>query len=338
MYRSIVCTNAFANGLTSNQGIVAILGSIPPLLDVPFYYSAYGNNQFSGIATILRGQGYSTSFFMGAEFDHFGFGKFTRMTGFNKYYSRTSYENDKDYDGNWGIYDHKFLPYAADILNANPKPFIGVIYNLSTHPPYKIPPYLRDRFTYKRQNAAQNSISYMDYSIKLFFDKIRDKDWYNNTIFVFCSDHSAVGLMNKDVNSYGSFRIPVFIYSPVFNKASSINKPVQQIDIVPTILNMLHYPKPFMSFGKTIFDTSPRYVYNRFLENYQVLDSCFLLGYNEGIETVSYLYNYKEDPLLRNNLLSGSSYAGTVRRLKIHLLSFIQRFNNDVMENRLYIE
>ena len=35
MQESIVCNNAYANGLESNKGLVALLGSLPPFFDEP---------------------------------------------------------------------------------------------------------------------------------------------------------------------------------------------------------------------------------------------------------------------------------------------------------------
>ena len=170
MAESIICNNAYANGLESNKGIVALLGGIPPFFDEPFYYSSYSNNSIRGIGTLLKEEGYNTNFFMGAGYDHFGFARFSKMLGIDNYYSMDDYGNNSHYDGNWGIYDHYFLPYAARQMVKKKSPFLSVIFNISTHFPNTLPDSLKAQFTIKGQDASQNSISYFDYSLRLFFD------------------------------------------------------------------------------------------------------------------------------------------------------------------------
>ncbi|HZE82790.1 MAG TPA: sulfatase-like hydrolase/transferase, partial [Puia sp.] len=107
--RSIYFPNAHANGYTSNQGIVSILAGLPSFLDEPFFYSEYANTPLRSIGNILKEKGYDTNFFLGAGKDHFGFGKFTHMAGIDHYYSRADFNDDRFYDGNWGIFDEPFL-------------------------------------------------------------------------------------------------------------------------------------------------------------------------------------------------------------------------------------
>jgi phosphoglycerol transferase MdoB-like AlkP superfamily enzyme len=106
MNESIISSNAYANGLESNKGLVALLAGLPPLMDEAYYHSAYSNNPFKGIGTLLKEKGYGTNFFMGASIDHFGFGKLCRLVGIDHYYSEKEYGNPKDHDGTWGIFDH----------------------------------------------------------------------------------------------------------------------------------------------------------------------------------------------------------------------------------------
>ncbi|MEZ5023251.1 MAG: sulfatase-like hydrolase/transferase [Chitinophagales bacterium] len=69
-----VFTNAYANGTTSSYGLMSILG-IPPFLDEPYFSSIYGENKVNGIGDVLSKEGYTNSFFYGAEDDHYGFRK-----------------------------------------------------------------------------------------------------------------------------------------------------------------------------------------------------------------------------------------------------------------------
>ena len=60
--------------------------------------------------------------------------------GFDHYYGLNEYPTQKDSDGIWGIYDEPYLQYMARELSRRPQPFASVVFTLSTHNPYQIPP------------------------------------------------------------------------------------------------------------------------------------------------------------------------------------------------------
>ena len=62
---SIAYTDAYANGLRSNEGIPAILSGIPSMMQGPIITSVYSNNKFTSIAGLLAEEGYQTAFFHG---------------------------------------------------------------------------------------------------------------------------------------------------------------------------------------------------------------------------------------------------------------------------------
>src|SRR5262249_31602416 len=53
--RSLFFPHSFANGFTSNQGIVAILGGLPAFTDEAFFYSPYANTPLHSLGNILKG-------------------------------------------------------------------------------------------------------------------------------------------------------------------------------------------------------------------------------------------------------------------------------------------
>lgn len=336
--QSTWCSNAFANGVASNQGIVAILGSMPPLLDEPYFHSVYSNNKLRGLGTILKEQGYTTHFFMGAGPDHFGFGKFCKMVGIDQYHSRNDFNDDSWYDGNWGIYDHRFLPFGAQTLSKERNPFLAVFFNLSSHYPFTLPSSLRQQFANKGKTPFLRSVSYVDYSLRLFFDSIKNSPVYKNTLFVFTADHSIIGYVKRSFDPFTIYRIPIFIFDPASPVYNPISKPVQQTDIVPTILDKLAYSNPFMAFGRSVYDTTANYVVNKYQGMVQVTDSSFVLGYNAETGQPTYLLKTQNDSTLKVNLLDTARYAGTRERLLRYNKAVIQRYNNALIENQLYVK
>jgi len=334
--QSTWCNNAFANGLASNQGIVSILGSMPPLLDEPYFHSIYSNNKLRGLGTILKEEGYSTHFFMGAGPDHFGFGKFCKMVGIDNYHSRIEFNDDTWYDGNWGIFDHRFLPFGGNKLRKENNPFLAVFFNLSSHIPFNLPHNLPTQL--KGSSAFLRSGNYVDYSLRLFFDSIKNSAFYKNTLFVFTADHSIIGYVKKSIDPYSIYRIPIFIFDPSSPVYESIDKPVQQIDIVPTILDKLAYSNTFMAFGRSIYDTAESYVVNQYQGMVQVTGSSFLSGYNPETEKQAYLFNMHNDSTLKIDLSDSIKYTGIRQRMLRYNKAVIQRYNNALIQNQLYVK
>ena len=52
-----------------------------------------------------------------------GFYAFCQKAGFKNYYGLEEYDNDKDFDGSWGIYDEPFLQYFATQIKKEKNPY-----------------------------------------------------------------------------------------------------------------------------------------------------------------------------------------------------------------------
>lgn len=337
--KSLFFPRAYANGYTSNQGIVSILGSLPPFLEEPFYYSEYANTPLRGIGNVLKEQGYDTDFFMGAGKDHFGFGKFTHMAGIDHAYWQNDFNDNSFYDGNWGIFDEPFLQYGTKILAGKRQPFLAVFFNITSHYPYTLPAKDRTRFADPGMTPQQRSISYVDYSFQRFFEECRRSPWYKNTIFVFCADHWMFPDDKVGYTYVNSNTIPIFIYDPSRDLGSVDTALISQVDITPTVLDLLHYKGTYTGFGRSLFDTtiapSDRYVLNRFINNYQLIDPEFVLGYNATQEKSSYLYRYVSDSLSKDNLVGNAAYQATQVRLETLIKANLQLYSHALHKRSL---
>lgn len=319
--KSIFFPHSFANGFTSNQGIVSILGGLPSFTDEPFFYSTYANTPLHSIGNILKEKGYNTNFFMGAERDHFGFGKFAHMAGLDHTYWQSDFNDDRWYDGNWGIFDEPFLQYGAHVLATKQQPFFSVFFTISAHPPYTLPADARARFTIPGQTDAQNSISYTDYAFGHFFASCHDQAWFRNTVFVFTADHWLDPDNGHTPFSYlNACTIPIFIFDPTRDTGEVRPTVASQVDIAPTILDLLGYTGSYAGFGHSLMDASipdtDRYVLIRPGDIYQIISDRYILGYDASQEKTSYFYQYDEDSALMHNLAADSSRARERQKLE----------------------
>lgn len=338
--KSLFFPHSFANGFTSNQGIVALLGGLPALTDEPFFYSPYANTPLYSIGNILKEKGYNTNFFMGAGEDHFGFGKFARMAGLDHTYWQNDFNDDRFYDGNWGIFDEPFLQFGAHVLAVKPQPFFATFFTISAHPPYTIPAADSVRFRFPGQTSAQRSISYTDEALRQFFSASREMPWFRNTLFVFCADHWLDPYEGRTPFSFVNVcSIPIFIYDPAHDNGSVRPTVAGQVDLAPTVLDLLGYRGAYSGFGRTLLDTTippaDRYVINRLGDNYQLITDEYILGYDPVQERSGFLYRYTTDSALRHNLRADPASDSTRTRLERLLRANIQAYRQALTQRSL---
>lgn len=330
---SFVFKNAFANAQKSMDGIPAILSAIPLMMDNSYITSPYSTNTTKELAHILKEEGYTTSFYHGGKTGTMGFDAYAKSAGYENYYGKENYTgSEKDDDGHWGIYDEPYFLYAADELNKTKSPFLSVLFSLSSHHPYSVPKELEDNFS-EGTLPIHKSVQYADYALKKFFEKVSNQPWYKNTLFVITADHTSLAEEGFYRNSVGMFQIPILYYSPLLKLKGESSATTQQIDITPSVLHLLRYPKPFFGFGKNAFDTTLyQYAVNYYNGIYQLNDDSLHLQFN-GEEFIG-MYRYKEDSLLKNNLVKIEEIPDKPANT---LKAFIQNYQQRMISNQLTI-
>lgn len=327
--QSLLFDHALANGKKSNEAMPSIFASIPSLMDEAYSGSIYQDNHLHALPGILKEQGYYTTFFHGGPNGTMNFDVFAKKAGFDEYYGLNEYPFDTDYDGNWGVYDEPFFQFFAKKLNAAPKPFLGTFFSLSSHPPYSIPQQYQQLFS-SLETDKLKSFRYTDLAMKKFFDYVKTQSWYYNTLFVITADHSPDTNDPFYSNSVGMYRIPLILFDPS-NKMKGRSKQVaQQIDIMPTILDYLNYPQSFNAFGESLLrEKKFKFSVNYQDGVYQIIDSAYILQLSND-ETRA-LYNYKNDSLLRNNVIYDNPMLK--EQLEKKVKAFIQKFNQTLIKN-----
>ncbi|MDR1054937.1 MAG: sulfatase-like hydrolase/transferase [Prevotellaceae bacterium] len=330
---------SFANGFTSIDATPSIIAGMPSLLPGNYVSSIYANNHLVGLGELLNEKGYDCSFFHGADNGSMRFLEFSRQAGFKHYYGRTEYNNDDDYDGTWGIFDEPFFQFTAQIINNKPQPFLSILFTLSSHGPNVLPPQYKDVFP-KGEEEMHELVGYTDFALRRFFDTASKMPWFENTLFVFVSDHTSPIRIGHDKfkNSIGVLSIPVVFYDPSgkLSKMQEEEKLSQQIDIMPSILDYLNYDKPYFAFGSSVFREDHKNfsisiqngIYQFIYENYALQVS----GDNKQIA----FYDYVNDPALSRNLLNeGVQVPGQIDSL---FKAFLQQYNNRLIENRTVLD
>jgi phosphoglycerol transferase MdoB-like AlkP superfamily enzyme len=264
--QSMYFDQAIANCRTSMDAIPTVVSSIPTWMNESFILSSYSSNQFQSIPSILKEKGYSSAFYHGCTNGSMRFDAFAAAAGFDNYFGRTEYNNEQHFDGNWGIWDHHFMPWTLDKMDEAKKPFFSLIFTLSSHHPYTIPKEFKNKVKTNPKDPICGTISYVDLAFKAFWEKAQTKKWFKNTIFIFCADHVGPTKRNDRVSLNHSFRIPIAFYHPS-GKLPQIpeNTGFQQIDILPTLLDLLNVKTKYYAFGTSYFNPrkQPKIVYSQ---------------------------------------------------------------------------
>jgi phosphoglycerol transferase MdoB-like AlkP superfamily enzyme len=324
--------NAFADARQSVDGVPAVLAATPAMMSMPFLASPYAADRLLGPGTVLAPYHYASSFFHGGHNGTMYFDTFATAAGFQHFYGRNEYPNAADDDGAWGIYDEPFLQFMKATLDSTPTPFFSAVFTLSSHNPYRIPSQYRDRFP-KGPHPIIESVGYADFALRRFFDAARKAPWFNETLFVITADHTGPVIHPDSRSSLSRFRVPILFFHPTFAWPATINtnQIVQQIDILPSILDFVGVSAPEKSFlGRSVFQPGERtatlYEDGRYL---LVADDMFLVA-----PTMNAVSMYRiTDPLERTPVTTMPSRQ---RHLETRLKATIQYFNNGMRHNQLY--
>jgi len=333
--QSLSCYQAYANGLRSAEGIPAILAGIPTLMQEPFTTSNYGANHITSLPGTLKSRGYRSAFFHGGTNGTMSFDVFAAAAGFDHYFGRTEFGNEKEYDGNWGIWDAPYLQYTAQQLQQLQQPFMASVFTLSSHPPYHLPPGYTSRVP--QEPPLAQAVGYTDDALRQFFATAATMPWYNNTLFVITADHTAPEFRTGRYGTgMGLYAVPLLFFSPGDTALrGSYDGICQQLDILPSVLDYLGYEQRFFAFGNSIF--RPALPNGRFAINwnngqYQWLEDQLLLQTTDTTPTG--YFRVQADSLISNNLLPQLQEEARTTHL-LPLLAFIQAYRHALIQNEM---
>lgn len=333
--QSLYFDNAFANGKKSIEAVPAIFAGIPSLLDNPYITSPYGSNRVESLVQILQKMGYSSAFYHGATNGSMNFDVFASHLGFQHYYGRSEYNNEAHCGPSWGVLDEYFLPWTAKNITKNLKPpFIAGLFTLSSHHPYYVPEKYRSVLP-KNDNPMAQAIAYADMSLRKFFATAKKQPWYNKTIFIITSDHTPAPYNSKYSQRTEIHQIPIAIFDPQHQlEAKTSHRIFSQIDILPTVLDLVGYPKDVYAFGQSYYSSKTPFSINYIDHSYALFKGNYMLQFMGG-KSIGF-YNYKKDIFMQQD--SSVVYSSKKDTMENLLKGFVQRYNHDLIHNSTYLK
>lgn len=339
---SLTFEYTFANGRKSIDAMPSTLSSIPMMVE-PFFLTPASMNDLTGLAGMLHDKGYYSAFFHGAQNGSMGFEAFARATGYDKYFGRTEYNadpkggGDADFDGMWAVWDEPYLQHVVRMVNGFKQPFVASVFTASSHHPFKVPEQYAATFKDEGGQPIHKCVRYTDMALRKFFEAASKQPWYKNTVFVLVADHTNQNTHLYYKTDQGLYSIPIIFYTPDGSLETGMKQGViaQQIDVLPTLMGMLGYDKPYIAFGCNLLHTpaAQTWAFNYNNGVYQYFKGDFLLQF-DGQKTKA-LYHFKTDPLLKQNLAGKLPIQS---QLENELKSLIQQYMHRMTTNTLIMK
>ncbi len=259
---SLAFDRFFSSGTRTYEGFFGTLYGHPVLFDEHPFYGKNINDRletntenikyFYGMPHVLKEKGYYTVFFCPHVFTFDNTGIFILRNGFDKIYTQGSYPKDS-LKNSWGVDDHFLFEFALgkmDSLYEKGQKFFSVIQTISDHDPYYVPDFIRGK------NIKIRAARFSDWSLKKFFEKARQKPWFDRTVFILVGDHG------KPKNVVYPADLPTH-HVPLIFYAKNIRPQIKhtvggQPDIMPTLMHLLGFSYTDNTFGKNLLDRKKR--------------------------------------------------------------------------------
>lgn len=241
-----------ANWTTSDAEFI-VNNSLYPIKSAPVY-RAYYKNTYQSLAKILREMGYSTQAMHGFRSGYWNRESVYPAMGFDRFLSESSYSIDQTIG--WGLADKSFLQQSAKMLKTSKQPYYAFMITLTSHIPYSFPSEYKTLKLGKHEGTMVgdylHTIHYVDEALGVFLDESDNQEFIRNSVLVIYGDHWALPLddlseLDEDIISGGNWlaerlKVPLFINIPSSNVKGIKSIPAGQIDLFPTLANIMGIP------------------------------------------------------------------------------------------------
>ncbi len=247
-------TRFYAAGQRSIEGVQATLTGIPALKGLPRIDAGIGVSNFTRLGALAAQHGYHTVFVQSSDRDSFKIQGVARAAGFAEFYGKEDIPLLLNYPdpalATFG-WDYDMLQFLKGRIDAAGRPFLAYAFTGTTHTPYPALEghVIREPHGYDDENGYINALHYSDWSLGEFMHAARQQPWFADTVFIFTADHATHYQRGGFLKQ---FHVPLLIYAPGIIPAGSSDVIASQLDVMPTIIDLLGLPDEFASLGESL--------------------------------------------------------------------------------------
>jgi arylsulfatase A-like enzyme len=165
-----------------------------------------------------------------------------------------------------------------ETLARRPGPFFLFLNSMDAHSPYTPPPPydtrypgkdpafrwstwgsrpLRDRERDHLTSQYDGAIAHLDEELGHLIERLRQLDLFDNSLIVIVGDHGEAfgehGVVGHGSSLYQTqLHVPLLVKYPQARTATTVSTPVSGIDILPTVLDVIHAPVPAGLDGRSL--------------------------------------------------------------------------------------
>ncbi len=226
----------------------------------------------------------------------------------------------------WGVEDRAMLQAVLDWIDRQPqRPFAALAYTIQTHHPYVVQSDRAPEFVPEDPtlNRYLRSVWEADRLIAWLVEQLRRRGLWEQTLLVVTADHGeSFGQHGQRIHSFALYepavRVPLVLLWPGWSRPGKrLAHPVQQVDLLPTLLQLLGRPVPADLDGWHLWAAEPRRVVPLVATGNGII-----FGARQGQWKYHYhlesdreeLYRLDDDPGERHNL--ASEYPRRCARLR----------------------
>lgn len=219
--------------------------------------TGFGSRELPSLPRLLQNHGYEANTFHINDVTFWDRNKLYPALHFDKYYDKPYYENDHFND--FGASDEEMYRVGVEKLQKlkdSNKLFYAQFVTTSSHSPFIVPKD-RQHMTLPKELEDTNlgnyllAVNYTDYAIGTLVQRLKDTGMWDNTMLVFYGDHfgvnssetSAADITSKLGVPYDDrvsrFNIPFIVHIPGQNMGVVSERSGGQVDMLPTISNLL---------------------------------------------------------------------------------------------------
>jgi lipoteichoic acid synthase len=294
---------------------------------------------------LLKEQGYNSAYFMSQSESFERSPDILENLGYEEFYSADRMETEGFEKTNYfGYEDEVMLEPSRKWLEQQKKsgePFLASYLTSAPHHDYLAPSerYGSKNFTDNELvNRYLNSVRNQDFFLKKLIDQYKKLGLYEDTVFVILGDHGEGfgehGRFQHDNVIYEEgLRIPLLVHDPKYiQSGATLEGPVNQLDILPTVTDLLGYEVKGGTYGGSSLIRPMR-------KDRTLMFSCWnesgCLASLKGKEKYIYhfedqpeeIFDLSQDPTERQNL-SGKRSPEELEKRRRELLEWRAKVNS----------
>ncbi len=219
--------------------------------------TGFGSRELPSLPRLLAQQGYVSNTFHVNEVSFWDRNKMYPALAFDHFYDKPFYTNDNF--NSFGPSDEELYRVGMEkLLNLHQesKPFYAQFVTVSSHHPFAVPEtfskiQIPPDLVGTQLGNYLDSVNYSDYALGKLIESLKQNGLWEDTVLVVYGDHQGINSKDTEASLITSkvgvpyhdqvskFNIPFIIHIPGLEKGKTIEQTGGQVDMLPTIANIM---------------------------------------------------------------------------------------------------